>query len=91
MGLFLVTFFISDNNGDLENQLVARIKEQGAWARITPTTWCIKADNITTAQLRDSLLLENNRDIRLFVTEITDSSWASYFLPQEVANWLKNP
>lgn len=85
MGMFLVSFFTSEEN--VRNSLVETIKRQGSWARITPTTWCIRADNITSAQLRDTL--SNNTDVRMFVVDITNSSWASFFLPQDVVDWLK--
>jgi hypothetical protein len=73
------------------NDLIALIKQQGPWARITDNTWCIKADNKTTAEIRDVLGpgIQIQKDERLMVVDITKSAWASYYLPKEVADWLK--
>jgi len=86
MKLFLVTFAAREQ---VQGQLVERIKKQGAWARITPFTWCIKTDNISTFQLRD-ILSEGLTNEKLLVVDISNSSWASFFLPSNVANWLKS-
>ena len=73
------------------NDMINAIKLDGPWARITNTTWCVKAENATTSEIRDKL---NNRvslvnTEKLFVANITNSAWASYYLPKEVADWLK--
>ena len=68
------------------------IKEYGLWARITSRTWYIKSDNTTTAKIRDNLnskLTLNNTE-RLMVVNVTNSPWASYYLPKEVAQWIKD-
>ena len=63
----------------------------GGWARITNTAWCIKVANTTTAEIRNKITsqLDIQSDERLIVVDITNSSWASYYLPKDVADWLK--
>lgn len=89
MNTFLIVFQIVGNERIL--RMIENIKEYGIWARITDTAWCIKAPDKKTAEIRDSLnaklALQNNE--RLMVVNITKSSWASYYLPKTVADWLK--
>lgn len=89
MSLFLITFQIEDE--ERSHSMINNIKEYGLWARITKSTWCIKATDKTTADIRDNLNakigLQNTE--RLMVVNITKSPWASYYLPKEVAEWLK--
>ena len=89
MSVYLVTFQMTDR--DRSQSMVQFIKEYGIWARITDTTWCIKATDKTTADIRDNLnakfVLQSNE--RLMVVDITNSHWASYYLPKEVTDWLK--
>ena len=73
-------------------QMVSYLKENRPWARITETVWCVKEeDNIKTADIRDNLnsKLVLQASERLMVVNITKSAWASYYLPREVAEWLK--
>lgn len=90
MNIYLITFQMAEARRS--ESMVNCIKEYGLWARITPSTWCIKAANLTTAEIRDNLNskmpLQNNE--RLMVVNMTNSPWASYYLPKEVAEWLKD-
>lgn len=86
MRLYLVTFDVPDAQ---RVDFVNKLKAQGSWARITPTSWCLKVENRTVAQLRDTLSEGLNDSEKIFVVDVTNSSWASYFLPPEVANWIK--
>ena len=88
MNRFLVTFQASAPNDS--SAIISNIKQLGAWARINEFTYCIKCDMSRAIDIRESILGNMNIDFRLFVTNITNSGWASYGLPQEVADWLKN-
>ena len=73
------------------NTLITLIKEQGSWARITDNTWCIKSDETKSSEVRDKLAARvavKNTE-RLLVVNMTYSAWASYYLPKEVTDWLK--
>jgi hypothetical protein len=90
MNIFIIIFHLSGQ--DRELQIVSHIKENRPWARITDNVWCIKEeDNKKTADIRDSLnaKLVIQPSERLMVLNITKSAWASYNLPNEVADWLK--
>lgn len=89
MNIYLIAFQMADNNRSL--QMINNIKEYGLWARITSTTWCIKVADKTTAEIRDNLNSKSSlqRNERLMVVNITNSPWASYYLPKDVADWLK--
>lgn len=89
MNLYLITFEM--NNPERSLRMVNCIKEYGLWARITGSTWYIKSENITTAEIRDNLNSKcplNNTE-KLMVVNITKSPWASYYMPKEVVEWIK--
>ena len=90
MNIYLITFGFLKNE-ERAKSIVDIIKEYGQWARITPYSWCIKAEDLKTAEIRDSIIskftLQDGE--RLMVLNITDSPWASYNLPKPVADWLK--
>ena len=88
MKIFLIIF--QSDEEDVRNQLIGRIKGFGSWARRSNTAWCIKSDCKNTVDIRDSLkgLLTNNSE-RLLVLNISDSAWASCYIPKEVTSWLK--
>lgn len=90
MSIYLITFHVIGN--ERYQSMTNIIRGYGVWARITDTTWCIKASDKTTAEIRDSIneRLPLRNDERLMVINITKSPWASYYLPKEVADWLKD-
>lgn len=90
MNLYLITFSIEDKGRN--RSMIEYIKEYGQWARITPSSWCIKAEDLKTAEIRDNLnsKLPLQEGERLMVLNITNSAWASYNVPKSVADWLKD-
>lgn len=80
---------MSDNNR--HDEVVQIIKGLGPWGRITNDAWCVKLNNTTTAEIRDVIVTRYtiNENERLMIVDITDSSWASFFLHRDVADWLK--
>lgn len=91
MGIYLISFQMTDTE-DRYQSMVAAVKSYNLWARITQTTWCIKAENKKTAEVRATLKdrcpLQPGE--RLFIVNITNSPWASSNIPKEVADWLKD-
>lgn len=76
---------------ELRNQLVDEIKKQGSWARLTGNSWCIKTDSRNTAEIRDNLKAVIGDSVaRIFVVNMTNSAWASFAIPKEVTNWIKD-
>lgn len=68
------------------DDLIDAIKAYGKWAKICSSCWAIKTDAEDT-QIRDNLNQYIDTNDILFVC--TFDSWASYNLPEDVANWLK--
>ena len=80
------------SNDERRQQMVNFVKENRQWARITDNVWCVKeSDTTKTADIRDNLnsRLTIQPSERLMVINTTKSAWASYNLPREVADWLK--
>lgn len=88
MEILLIIFQTDDEN--TRNKLIERIKKFSYWARISDNAWCIKSRSKTTVDIRDSLkdLFTNNSE-RLICLNITDSGFASCYIPREVTTWLK--
>lgn len=86
--LILISFNLADEPTHYR-EIVDNIKKLGAWARITPNTWCVKNSNLSAGEIRDEISSSFGPNDRLFVVDITNSEWASYYLPKEVAQWLK--
>lgn len=87
MSRLLVTFEVAE---DRRNSLIEQLKGLGSWARITANTWCVLSDDKNTVIIRDALKEAVGDNGRLFVVNITDSAWASYCIPKEVTDWLKD-
>ena len=89
MKIYMIIFDITDSNR--ANDMVSAIKEYGSWARICSNSWCIKVSDKTAADIRDSLSdrISIQSSERLLVVNITNSAWASYYLPKDVTGWLK--
>ena len=86
----LLIIFEVDSD-ELCKSLIDEIKKQGSWAKLGDSFWCVKTDSKNTAEIRDNLkmVIGNNKG-RVFVVNITDSAWASYAIPKEVTNWIKD-
>lgn len=87
MSRLLVTFEIEDG---LRATLIEQLRKLGSWARITANTWCVMTEDKNTVIIRDALKDAVGENGRLFVVNITDSAWASFRIPKEVTNWLKD-
>lgn len=87
MSRLLVTFEVEENR---RNTLIEQLKGLGSWARITANTWCVLSDDKNTVIIRDALKDAVRDAGRLFVVDVTDSAWASFRIPKEVTDWLKD-
>lgn len=89
MSLFLIIFQMSAP--ERTDSMVGLVKEYGTWARITNNAWCIKVSDKTAADIRDGFTskISIQSTERLMVVNMTAAGWASYYLPKEVADWLK--
>lgn len=86
MKILLIMFYVEKG---LQDTLIQRIKNLGSWARINTNVWCIMSYDKTEKTIREILKYEIGDEGRLFVIDITDSSWASSNLPNEVTKRLK--
>lgn len=87
MSRLLVIFEVEK---ELRTSLIEQLKKLGSWARITANTWCVLSDDKNTIIIRDTLKDAVGDNGRLFVVNITDSAWASFRIPKEVTDWLKD-
>ena len=87
MNTFLITF--QTENIENEQILVNNIKRIGKWARITRNTYCIKVENLSTADIRDRIKSPIDERCIVFVVEISHSNWASFRLNAVITDWLK--
>lgn len=71
---------------DYADTVVSKIKQHYSWARLNNCTYCIKT-NKSTEQIRDELSMLGNG---VMVIDITNSTWKSYLIDQQVTEWLKN-
>lgn len=85
MNVQLIIFSLKEQSKD---DIINRIKTRWTWARLTSDAWCIKTDK-ESSEIRDELCVGIGKEERIFIADITDSSWGSFNLPEEVNGWLK--
>lgn len=86
MSKYLINYDLYTPGKDYD-ALIEAIKAYGYWAKICKSCWAIKT-NHTCAEIRDNLKQYIDTNDRLFVCAF--DTWASYGLPQNVADWLKS-
>lgn len=74
--------------GQNYTSLIKEIKALGSCSCPLESTWVVKTPK-TVSQVRDLLSGYVDRNDELLVMDVTDTSWASYNLDQDVAAWLK--
>ncbi len=74
--------------GQNYTSLIKEIKALGSCCRPLESTWVVKTPK-TVSQVRDLLSGYVDHNDELLVMDVTDTSWASYNLDQDVAAWLK--
>lgn len=77
---------------ETDNKVVEKIQmiiELNAWAKLSKKTYVIRTEK-TAEEVRDQLKKHWGFDTKLFVVEITNSAWASFQIPSEVTNTIKN-
>lgn len=77
---------------ETDNKVIEKIQmiiELNAWAKLSKKTYVIRTEK-TTEEVRDQLKKHWGLDTKLFVVEITNSAWASFQIPSEVTNTIKN-
>ena len=83
----LVIFEIEN---ELQRQeLIKKIKNFGAWARILSNAYIVRSSDKTVIEIRNGLQNDIKDSDRLFVVDFEDSTWAARNLPFVVVKWLK--
>jgi len=89
MNIYMIIFQME--GAARNSEMIDIVKKYSVWARITNSSYCIKVSDKLTGEIRDEIISKivlGNTE-RLMVVDITKSAWASYYLPKEVADWLK--
>jgi hypothetical protein len=77
------------NTADDMAKVVAGIKAQGPWARLSDSLWLVRAEApTTTAILRDAIWAFMQKGDLLFVARL-GGQWGSYNLQPAIVDWLK--
>ena len=92
MNKFLITF--QTKTPEESSSVVGGIKDSGKeWARINNWTYCIKSSLGKAADVRESILscikFDTRKNLKLYVVDVTESSWATYGLPSEITTWIR--
>ncbi len=61
----------------------------GAYARPTESQWIVQS-NGTAANIVDHLLNFIDNDDKIFVIPVNGKMWASFNVPKDVHNWLRD-
>lgn len=86
MSKYLVDY-VSDTPDKSYKDLTAAITKY-SWVSLGDSSWVVST-SFTASQIRDDLKRCIDGGDSLFVAEI-EGGWASYHLPPNVAQWLKN-
>ena len=85
MSAHIITYDLS-RPGRNYDELYARIKSYGTWARITESSWTIVTEQSPVA-VRDHLKPALDSNYKLFVSTLGVSAWIG--LSKEISDWLK--
>lgn len=90
----MFTYLISYDLGvpetsELYKILIKKIKSFGAWAKPLKSVFLIKTDK-TTGNIRDELTALVDSNDRILVVDVTKAGWATFDVPKEVNEWMKN-
>lgn len=70
--------------------LIEYIKRLGPWAKPLYSVWFVDT-NKPVSEIRDEAQLHIDSNDKIFVAEWNPkSAWASYNLPKDVTDWLRN-
>lgn len=87
MNTHIVVYQLDDSSSDYK-LLSRRIKAYPNWAKLYPRTWLIRT-NKTTKSVRTELSEVISGRGSIVVINITDSSWSSFRLEDNMVSWMK--
>ncbi|HEY0965690.1 MAG TPA: CRISPR-associated protein Cas2 [Candidatus Saccharimonadales bacterium] len=89
MSVLLVSYDLGGpETSDDYADLIKKIKSYDGWAKPEYSLWLIKTDKHTST-VRDELKQYLDNNDKLLVIAVTGAGWASYRLPSEVTDWMK--
>jgi hypothetical protein len=90
MGVLLISYDLgSPETSDDYADLIKKIKSYGGYCKPEYSLWLITTDK-QTATVRDELKEHVDSNDKLLVIRVTDAGWASYNLPANVTQWMKD-
>lgn len=88
MKTYLVSYDLLNKDFYDYEVLINYIKTYPSWAKPLESTWLIKTDK-TISSVRDELKSQAAEGDKIFVINVTNTSWATSFISKEVTDWMK--
>ena len=85
--LFLVAFEVK--NDSIREQMTEYMKKLGGWGRVMDGVYVVHTEEYGGKEIRNMLGTFMSPSDRLFVTDISDSSWWSCGIPVVVRDFLR--
>ncbi len=87
MNTFLVTYTL-DNSTESYDAISSRLKRYPNWAKLFARVWIIRTSR-SSKRIRDELSDVIEGKGKIVVINITDSAWATYKIPDNILDWMK--
>lgn len=87
MNTFLVTYTLDDSTESYDS-ISSRLKRYPNWAKLFARVWIIRTSH-ASKRVRDELSDAIEGKGKIVVINITDSAWATYRIPDNMLDWMK--
>jgi len=88
MNTFLVTYTL-DNSEESYHKISSLLKRFPNWAKLFARVWIIKSMR-SSKKVRDELMDAIDGKGKIVVINITDCSWATYDIDENLLEWMKD-
>lgn len=90
MGVLLVSYDLGQpETSDSYTDLIKKIKSYPGYCKPEYSLWLISTDKQTDT-VRDELKAYLDTNDKLLVVRVTGAGWASYNLPSNITQWMKD-
>ncbi len=86
MNTYFITYTLDDQSS--YTVLSRRLKRYPDWAKLFARAWIIKTTK-SSKRVRDELIEAIDSKGQIVVINITDSSWATYRIDEDMLDWMK--
>ena len=86
MNAYFITYTLDDQSS--YTVLSRRLKRYPDWAKLFARAWIIKTTK-SSKRVRDELIEAIDSKGQIVVINITDSSWATYRIDEDMLDWMK--